>query len=132
MGKIWNLDAEKTTPDDLHAIFRPYQVHALNVVYAHPEGIGSGGTWREVNKMLAPDTISRASIIFYLNALVDRELLGFDDKTGKGGHHRVYKPIMTWEEFEKVLIWRFIEKLMMMFPGNTKLQSQGERLKIKA
>ena len=131
MGKLWKLEAEKTTPDDLHAIFKPYQVHALNVVYANHDPIGSGKTWEAVNKMMAPDTISRASIIFFLNALVDRDLLGFDEKTGKGGHHRVYKPIMTWEEFEKLLVWHFIEKLMMIFPGNTKLQSQGERLKIK-
>ena len=131
MGKIWVLDAEKNTPDDLRSIFRPYQVHALNVVWAHPEGIGSGATWRDVNKMLAPDTISRASIIFFLNALVDRDVLGYESKTGKGGHHRAYKPIMRWSEFEELIIWRFIEKLMMMFPEKQGLQSQGERLKVQ-
>ena len=132
MGRIWTLNAEKKTPDDLHAIFKPYQVHALNVLWAHPEGINSGATWRAVNKMLAPDTISRASIIFFLNDLVDRDILNFEEKTGKGGHHRVYSPAMLWSEFEELIIWRFTEKLVRMFPKVESLRKRAERLKVKA
>lgn len=132
MGKIWTLDAEKKTPDDLHAIFKPYQVHTLNVVWAHPEGINSGATWRAVNKMLAPDTISRASIIFFLNALVDRDILTFEEKTGKGGHHRVYSPAMLWSEFEELIVDTFVAKLQKMFPEIEILGRLSPGLKLKA
>lgn len=132
MGKIWTLDAEKKTPDDLHAIFKPYQVHALNVVWAHPEGINSGATWRAVNKMLAPDKISRASIIFFLNALVDRDILIFEEKTGKGGHHRVYSPAMLWSEFEELVVDTFVAKLQKMFPEIEILGRLSPGLKVKA
>lgn len=117
MTTLWTLDAEKKTPDTLRAIFKEYEELALNVLWNHPAGVGSGKVWRDVSAMLKPKTISRASIIFFLNRLVDHDILDYDMETGKGGYHRVYSPKMTWPEFEELIVWRFIEKLMLIFPG---------------
>ena len=40
-------------------------------------------------KNLLDGVRARASIIFYLNKMVDEGVLGFRDATGKGGHHRM-------------------------------------------
>lgn len=114
---FWHLKAEKKTPDTLRALFKEYEELALNVLWNHPEGLGSGAVWKAVNKMLAPKTISRASIIFFLNRLVDHDIVDYDMDTGKGGYHRVYSPAMKWSELEDLIIYRFIEKLMLIFPA---------------
>ena len=114
--KFWNLNADKKTPDSLRALFKEYEIHALNVLWAHPEGLGSGAVWKSVNKMLAPKTISRTSVIFFLNRLVDNDIVSFEEATGKGGVHRVYIPAMYWSEFEELSVDRFIEKLRKVFP----------------
>ena len=129
---IWRLEADKKSPDSLRALFKQWQIHALNVAWAHPEGIKSAGVWRTVNTMLAPETISRASVILFLNKLVDSDVLDYEERTGKGGYHRVYKPAMTWPEFEDLVIWRFIEKLMLIFPEKDSLREKAERLKVQA
>jgi len=132
MTKLWTLKADINTPDDWGAILRQYEKMALDIVYAHPNGVGSGAVWSSINKMLGPErTISRASVIFALNRFVNAKVLGFDEATGKGGHHRLYKPIMTWSEFEELVIWRFIEKLMLIFPEKDSLREKAERLKVQ-
>ena len=54
----------------------------------------------KVNELL-PDgeTKSRASIIFAANSFVDMNIWGFKDRTGKGGHHRLYYPLISQREF---------------------------------
>ena len=116
--KLWLLDASDHTPDDLRAIFRPYQIQALTVLWAHPEGSISREVWESVNKVLSPATISRASIINFLDKLVEAEILSYETQTCKGGHRRVYTPAMKWNELEDMIVWRFIEKLMLIFPRN--------------
>ena len=133
MVKMFRLTANKSTPDDWRAIFREYQKMAIDVVYAHPEGAKSALVWSSVNTLLQPGgSISRASIIIFLNKCVDYGLLGYEEKTGKGGFHRIYIPIMTWSEFENFVIWRFIEKLMLIFPEHDDLQNKAEALKVQA
>lgn len=133
MVKMWRLKADKSTPDDWRAIFQEYQIQALHVVYAHPEGAVSRSVWISVNTLLQPGgSISRASIINFLNDCVDNDILDFEEQTGKGGYHRVYKPRMTWSEFEDLVIWRFIEKLMLIFPEHEDLKKRAEALKVQA
>jgi hypothetical protein len=37
-------------------------------------------------------SISRASIINFLNAMCDEGILTYGDETGRGGYHRIYSP----------------------------------------
>ena len=129
---MFRLIADKSTPDDWRAIFRDYQKQAIDVVYAHPDGVNSRSVWSSVNTLLHPATISRASIINFLNDCVDAKLLDYEERTGKGGYHRIYKPAMTWTEFEDLVIWHFIEKLMLIFPEKEILHDKPERIQVQA
>ena len=133
MVKMFRLIANKETPDDWRAISKDWEKKAIDVVYAHPEGVKSASVWKSVNTLLHPGgSISRASIIIFLNKCVDYKLLGYEEKTGKGGYHRVYEPIMTWSEFEDLIIGTFIEKLRLIFPEKDSLREKAERLKVPA
>ena len=63
---------------------------------------GSREVWDQVNQVL-PGTISRASIINFLNASVENGLLEFKETTGKGGYRRLYTPKRSKDETSKYL-----------------------------
>lgn len=75
--------------------YRPYEIIGWDVIWNSPEAMGSGAVWKKVNYELGPDdSISRASIIFFLNREVDKGFMAWKDATGKGGHHRLYSPLV--------------------------------------
>jgi len=76
----------------LRKTLKEYEEIALRYIWSVGEkGAGSGKTWEHVNEELGEGkSISRASIIFYLNRMVDEDVLSWRDATGKGGHHRIY------------------------------------------
>ena len=82
-------------------LFKEYQVYILEYIWKNVDKyenpIGSGKAWRFIQT--TDDKKSRASCIFFLNDMVDEGVLGWHDKTGKGGHHRLYYPLMTEKEF---------------------------------
>ena len=82
------------------------------------EGVNSGRAWIETNKVLLKrgKSISRASIIFFLQDMVDAGFLEYTMGTGKGGHHRIYVPIYTETEFKEQISKRIMEKLLESFP----------------
>jgi len=98
------IDLAKT---GLESCFKPYKVLMLMHAWAtltEEEPEGSGKLWLKVNELL-PDgeTKSRASVIFAANDFVDMGIWSFRDATGKGGHHRLYYPLMSQDEFWKRL-----------------------------
>ena len=112
-----SIDTGKT---DLEMFFKPYQVEALRVLQNRgKEGANSRIVWNTVNETL-PSPISRASIINSLNMLVDNGILQFTERTGKGGHRRVYRLDMTWSELKKHLARIVVNKLMKDYPEETK------------
>jgi predicted transcriptional regulator len=85
------------------------------------EGTTSGKAWMAVNEKLGPDkSVSRASVIFFLNRMVDQGVLDYRTATGKGGHHRIYFPIMDERGYKKHLLKTVVESLSRDFPGETK------------
>ncbi len=116
MTLIFNPDS-----DGLSNVFRDYQEEALRLVWTKgSEGMISREVWSQVNQNLDGKTISRASIINFLNRLVDEGVLDFDERTGKGGYHRVYRPRLDENEFKKYLAETVISSLMKDFPKETK------------
>ena len=107
---------------DLRKTLREYEELALRYLWSiGEEGSGSGKAWREVNEDLgAEKTISRASVIFFLNRMVDQGVLGFRDATGKGGHHRIYYPLMDERGYKKYVLKTIIDSMMRDFPEETK------------
>jgi len=79
-----------TSKEGLSSVFKPYQLESLKYLMTVPSS-GSGRVWKHLHTL--PDKrvhMSRASIIFFLNDMVDDEICTWVDATGKGGHHRLY------------------------------------------
>ena len=124
----FKFDHEK---EGLSKTLKEYEEIALRYVWSiGEEGVGSGKAWTITNERLGPDKIiSRASVIFFLNRMFDQGVLDFRTRTGKGGHHRVYYPVLDEKAYKKHLLKTIVESLMRDFPNETKealmeLQSQ--------
>ncbi len=106
----------------LRKTLREYEEIALRHIWSvGDEGAGSGKTWEHVNEELDEGkSISRASIIFYLNRMVDEGVLGFRDATGKGGHHRIYITKLDESGYKKYIVRTLLESVMKDYPKETK------------
>jgi len=98
--------------------FKPYQVQALRYLWTVKEA-KSKEVWDHV-KGSVEGSISRASIINSLNAMVDNGILDYTENTGKGGHHRVYRHRYTEAQLKEYLASLFIGKLLWEFPEETR------------
>jgi len=116
MNRI-EFDVSKT---GLNAVLKHWQLKAMRVVWNSPEGANSRTVWIETNKALKTDTISRASIINFLNDMKELGVLTGDDRTGKGGHHWIYKAAMDEAGFKRFIASTLLESLMRDFPEETK------------
>jgi len=105
----------------LRKTLKEYEQIALRYIWeVGDEGAGSGKTWIHVNKELGEGkSISRASIIFYLNRMVDEGVLGFRDATGKGGHHRIYITKLDESGYKKYVVRTLLESVSRDFPKET-------------
>jgi hypothetical protein len=83
-----------TGEDGFRTVVKEYQEMALRFVWSSGErGVSTKEAWLHVNKELGgSESISRASIINFLNAMVDEGALSYIEITGKGGHRRIYSP----------------------------------------
>jgi len=112
-----SLDSDKK---GLDMFFKDWQVESLHYLWSiQPEGANSRSVWLSVNESLE-GSISRASIINYLNDMVDEGLLTYTERTRKGGHHRVYRIAFNEEEFKAHVAGRVISKLLREYPQETK------------
>jgi hypothetical protein len=108
-----------TAETGLRAVLEDYQELALRAIWATPEGLGSKAVWDRVNAELKPNTISRASIINFLEAMREAGVLKGDEKTGKGGYHWIYSPSMNETAFKQYIARTILESLLMDFPEET-------------
>ena len=105
----------------LEKVLRDYQIEALKLVWASGEtGLNSRQTYLQVNEALSGKTISRASIINFLNAMVDAGVLNYRETTGKGGYRRIYSPKFDERGFRKYIAKTVIESLLNDFPEETR------------
>jgi hypothetical protein len=107
------FDTEK---DGLQAIFKPYQAflmeHIWEVNSEARTGTTSGQAHERLHKTGDEDLMmSRASVIFFFNDMVEEGVLEMEEVSGKGGYHGVYYPKMTREEFGQYIVSAIIEKL---------------------
>jgi len=106
----------------LRKTLKEYEELALRHIWSvGEEGAASSSTWETVNMQLGTGkSISRASVINALNRFVDQGVLGWRDATGKGGHHKVYYPLMDEKGFKKYVAKTIIKSMMRDFPEETK------------
>ena len=76
--------------------------------------------WMKVNKMLEGETISRASIINFLEAMREMGVFSGREESGKGGYHWIYGPAMDEEGFKMFIVKKLIASLMESFPEETR------------
>ena len=109
------------TKTGLRKTLKEYEELALRYIWeTGDEGAGSGSAWRTVNERFEEGkTISRASVIMYLNRMVDDGVLGFRDATGKGGHHRIYVTKLDESGYKKYVIRTLLESVAKDFPEVT-------------
>jgi len=106
--------------EGLSKVLRDYQEEALRFVWGSEQGVNSRSVWLHVNEAFGGEkTISRASIINFLNGMVDEGVLNYEEKSGKGGYHRVYLPKLDESGFKKAMAQSVISSLMRDFPEET-------------
>lgn len=110
----------RTTEKGRAAIFEPWQVPLVDELFNRPMTSGDLHLFAvKHNIKTHPNMqrpVSRASVIFFLNKLVDDKLLTYTEVTGKGGWYRKYKMTFTREEFALTIIDLFLTKLQEVFP----------------
>jgi predicted transcriptional regulator len=106
----------------LRKVLKKYQILALRYLWEVGEQrANSRAVVEAVNEQLLDfDKVSRASIILFLNKMVEQGVLGFRDATGKGGHQKQYYPLMYEKEYIKQVASTVIENLLKDFPEATR------------
>lgn len=106
----------------LSKVLKDYQREAMNFIWeSEGTGLKSRTVHTHVNKRLdGGKSISRASIINFLNAMVDEGVLDYIEETGKGGYHRVYSARLDEAGFKRSLAESVVSSLMKDFPEETK------------
>ena len=105
----------------LAKVLKDYQIEALKLVWENgEEGINSREVWQQTNIVLkGRRTISRASIINFLNAMVDEGVHNYKEETCRGGYRRIYSPKLDEQGFKKHIAKTVILSLMKDFPEET-------------
>jgi hypothetical protein len=118
----------------LAKIFKDYEREALSFVWkSEGKGLTSRMVYIQVNERLeGGKSISRVSIINFLNAMVDEGVLGYVEETGKGGYHRVYSAKLDETGFKRELAGLVISSLMKDFPEETREVLQNISLRSRA
>ena len=105
----------------LRKTLREWEELALRSMWdVREDGANSRAVWERVNEELGEGkSISRASIIIILGKLEEQGVLGSRDATGKGGHHKIYYPLMDEKGYVKYLVKTMVESMMRDFPDET-------------
>ena len=108
-----------TSKEGLLTLFKPYQAALLEYIWEVNKRDRVPLTSGQIYNWLLdhPDSKSRASVIFFLDAMANEGVLDFEDRTGKGGHFRAYYPKMNREQFAHYMVGMITSKLREVFPG---------------
>ena len=106
-----------TSKDGLYTFFKPYQVELLEHIWElnKHERVGINTAKAHAYVLTTQEKRSRASVIFFLNDMVDAEIMEYEERTGKGGHQKVYFPTMSRAEFAVYATDKITSKLREVF-----------------
>ena len=100
-----------TENEGLPMVFKEKYVPLIRKLLSEEIEMNSRQAFDFLNAELFPQTISRASVINFLNDNVDEDILKFREETGKGGYHRIYSRKMTLKEFWKCIFHQIEQAL---------------------
>ena len=111
-----------TSGEGLAMVLKDYQEVALRYLWRlDGEGASSRDVWVQVNEdLMGKRTISRASIINFLNSMVDEGVLNYTEITGKGGHRRIYSAKYDEAGFKQYIAKVVLGNLLRDFPDETR------------
>jgi len=106
----------------LRKTLREWEEQALRSMWDLGEDGGKTKTvWERVNEGLGEGkSISKASIIVFLEKLEEQGVLGSWDVTGKGGHHKIYHPQVDEKGYLRYLLKTMVESMRRDFPEATR------------
>ena len=121
------------TKDGFEKVLREYQIEALKLIWANKgDGMTSREVYVAVNEVLGARSVSRASIINFLNAMCDEGVLDFEEETCKGGMRRKYSTGLDESGFKVHIAEMVLKSLVVDFPDETisaiKNSLNGEQL----
>ena len=103
----------------LRTVLREWQLKLLRIVWANKEGLNSRAANKSVNEALGSESISRASVINFLEDMREMGVLSGVEETGKGGYHWVYSPAMDESGFKRFIAEKLIGSLRNSFPDES-------------
>ena len=95
---MWTV---RTKREGSEALVPDYKKNILRKLMSIDGTIKSGEMWIYLNEIMGDKAPSRASVIFFLNDLVESKYADYKDATSKGGHVKMYFTELTPELFEK-------------------------------
>ena len=114
VNKMWKIDTAK---ENILAIMKPYQDGIIEMIL---ESGKTGISTFKLHTGLEAEgiIISRASVINYCKKLAANDVISFEERTGKGGYHRIYFKLMSWESIIEYIHIQVLLKLTEAFPGS--------------
>jgi len=110
-----------TNGEGMNAIWKGYQFAALEYLIKNDEGTSA----QILSYIVQWDAfkISRASVIQFMNRLVDAGLATYREESCKGGSRRVYAlKDRTWDDFNTTIIDKILFKIWEIFPDNERIK----------
>lgn len=104
----------------LETVLRNWQIKALQAIWNNPRSMKSLNVWAKVGETLEGETISRASVINFLENMREMDVLKGIEETGKGGYHWVYSPALDESGFQRFIVDKMITSLMKNYPEETR------------
>jgi len=119
---VFKIVTFNTDEEGFRTVVKDYQEVALRYMWRlDGAGASSRDVWVNVNKdLMGKSTISRASIINFMNLMVEEDALGYTEITGKGGHRRIYTSDLDEAGFKRFMAHKIISKLLKTWPEATK------------
>ena len=110
-----------TSQQSLRMVIKDWEEQTLNVFWDNPQKeYTSRLVWDRVNQRLRLGSISRASIINFLEDMVVMGVLSKRETTGKGGYRGIYSSKMDELGFKRFIAETALEALMRNFLEETK------------
>jgi len=111
-----------TSKKGFQTLFKPYQVALLVYIWEKNTEQRTGITSSQAYEFLQQTgdselMVSRATIIVFLNRMVEEGLISFEEVSGKGGYHKVYYPTMSREQFAQHIVTTITKKLEEVLPS---------------
>lgn len=118
VNTMWKIDTGKKT---ILALMKPYQ-HAIISMILESK---TDGTTGQLHLALEDEgfIISRASVINYCKLLAENDVIRSKEKTGKGGYHRVYTKLMSWDSILEFMHMQVLERMIFVFPSSIYLDN---------